>query len=92
MKVVIRELAEDDLHRVFERIARDNPAAAAHKVNNIRRRIKLLELDSLTHMGRPGLDPGTRELIEYPYIIVYQVHEDRGEIEVLAILHGARDR
>ncbi len=43
-------------------------------------------------MGRPGLDPGTRELIEYPYIIVYEVHEARGEIVVLAVVHGAQDQ
>jgi plasmid stabilization system protein ParE len=43
-------------------------------------------------MGRPGLDRGTRELIEYPYIIVYEVHEERGDIAVLAIVHGAQDR
>ena len=43
-------------------------------------------------MGRPGLDPGTHELIEYPYIIVYEVHEDRDEIVVLAVVHGARKR
>lgn len=43
-------------------------------------------------MGRLGLNPGTRELIENPYIIVYEVHEDRGEIVVLAIVHGAQKR
>jgi toxin ParE1/3/4 len=43
-------------------------------------------------MGRPGLVAGTRELIEYPYIIVYEVDGDRREILVLTILHGARDR
>jgi toxin ParE1/3/4 len=43
-------------------------------------------------MGRPGLDPGTRELVDPPYLIVYEVHEDRGEIEVLYIVHAARDR
>jgi plasmid stabilization system protein ParE len=43
-------------------------------------------------MGRPGLVVGTRELIEYPYIIVCEVDSDRGEISVLTILHGARDR
>jgi toxin ParE1/3/4 len=43
-------------------------------------------------MGRPGLDPGTRELVEPPYIIVYEVHEARGEIEVLYIVHGAQNR
>ena len=36
--------------------------------------------------------PGTRELIEYPYIIVYEVHEDRGDILVLSVVHGAQDR
>jgi plasmid stabilization system protein ParE len=43
-------------------------------------------------MGRPGLDPGTRELVESPYIIVYEVHEARGEVHVLYIVHGAQDR
>jgi plasmid stabilization system protein ParE len=43
-------------------------------------------------MGRAGLEPGTRELIEYPYIVVYEVHRDRGEVEVLAIVYGAMER
>ena len=43
-------------------------------------------------MGRLGLNPGTRELIGNPYIIVYEVHEDRGEIVLLAIVHGAQKR
>jgi toxin ParE1/3/4 len=43
-------------------------------------------------MGRPGLAPGTRELIEFPYVIVYEVHESRREVEVLSIAYGARDR
>lgn len=43
-------------------------------------------------MGRPGLVAGTRELIEYPYIIVYMVEERAREIVVLAIMHGAQDR
>jgi toxin ParE1/3/4 len=92
MRVIIREAAEDDLHRIFDWIARDSPAAAAAKVKRIRDRINFLETDSLVNMGRPGLDPGTRELIEYPYIIVYEVHENRREVEVLSIVHGARNR
>ena len=92
MKVTIRELAEDDLDRIFARIAQDNPPSAAAMVATLRDRVAFLETDSLAHMGRPGLDPGTRELIEYPYIIVYEVHHDRGEVEVLAIVHSARER
>lgn len=43
-------------------------------------------------MGRPGLVEGTRELIEFPYIIVYKVFDDQGEVVVLSIVHAARDR
>ena len=43
-------------------------------------------------MGRPGLVEGTRELLEWPYIIVYKVFEDREEVVVLSVVHGARDR
>ena len=52
----------------------------------------LLEANNLAHMGRPGLVPGTRELIEFPYIIVYSVDDDRREVSVVAIVHGAQDR
>jgi plasmid stabilization system protein ParE len=43
-------------------------------------------------MGRPGLVEGTRELLEWPYIIVYKVYEERNEIVVLSVVHGAQDR
>jgi toxin ParE1/3/4 len=92
MKVVMRESAEDDLDRIFAWVAKDNPTAAAEIVARICDRISLLEIDGLAHMGRPGLDPGTREPVEHPYIIVYEVREDSDEVEVLSIMHGARDR
>jgi toxin ParE1/3/4 len=43
-------------------------------------------------MGRPGLVEGTRELVEHPYIVVYEVREIEREIVVVAVLHGAQDR
>jgi len=46
----------------------------------------------LTHMGRPGLVEGTRELLEWPYIIAYRVDEVREEIVVVSVAHGAQDR
>jgi plasmid stabilization system protein ParE len=51
-----------------------------------------LETPELTHMGRPGLIAGTRELLEYPYIIVYRVDLARDEIVIVSIVHGAQDR
>lgn len=92
MKVIIRERAADDVDRIYSWIARDNPRAASEIVARIRQRIKQLELNSLTYMGRPGLVEGTRELVALPYIIVYSVDEERHEISVLAIFHEAQAR
>ncbi len=36
-----------------------------------------LQVPNLAHMGRPGVVEGTRELIEYPYIIVSTMIEMR---------------
>ena len=42
-------------------------------------------------MGRPGRVPGTRELVvcDTPFVALYRAV--RSEIEILRILHGARD-
>jgi plasmid stabilization system protein ParE len=72
MKVVIRREAERDLADILKWIEKDNPPAARKLVARIRDRIGLLELNALARMGRAGVVPGTLELIEYPYIVVYR--------------------
>jgi len=64
MKIVVRAKADEDLDGIFAWIAKDNPRAAAGMIRRIRQRIGRLAMPGLEHMGRPGLDPGTRELIE----------------------------
>jgi toxin ParE1/3/4 len=92
MKVVVRESAARDLEEIFAWISKDNPRAAAEMVERIGLRINRLAVPGLSHIGRPGLVEGTRELVERPYIIVYVVDEEADEIAVLAVMHGARDR
>jgi|NGEPerStandDraft_6_1074524.scaffolds.fasta_scaffold104049_3 toxin ParE1/3/4 len=92
MKVVVREAAALDLDAIFAWISNDNPRAAVEMVERIRLRINRLAFAGLSHIGRPGLVEGTRELVEPPYIVVYTVDEPADEITVLAVLHGARDR
>jgi plasmid stabilization system protein ParE len=92
MRVDLDDEAVDDLKQIRTWIAKDNPRAADELITRIFDRIESLLAPELTYMGRPGLDPGTHELIEYPYIIVYEVHEVRGEIVVLAVVHGAQKR
>ena len=92
MNIVIREKAAADLEAIYAWIARDNPHAAKATVRRIRARIGRLGAPGLARIGRPGKVRGTRELVEAPYIIVYRVHEDRNELVVLAIFHGAQNR
>jgi len=92
MRLVLEEDALSDLQDIFNWIAKDNPAAAQRLVNRIFRKLELLLTPGFARMGRLGLDPGTYELIERPYIIVYEVREQHDEIVVLAVFHGARNR
>ena len=92
MRITFDPGARADIDDIFTWISRDNEAAAYAMISSIEARIALLATPGLEHMGRPGLDEGTRELIEYPYIIVYEAFENRAEIVVWSIIHGAQDR
>jgi toxin ParE1/3/4 len=92
MRVTFDPAARAELDDIFQWIAKDSPRAAHELIARIEAKVMRLELAELTHMGRPGLVEGTRELLEWPYIIVYKVFEDRGEIVVLTVVHGAQDR
>jgi toxin ParE1/3/4 len=92
MRVTFDPAARDELDDIFHWIAKDSPRAAHELIARIEAKVMRLELPALTHMGRPGLVEDTRELLEWPYIIVYKVFEDREEIVVLSVVHGARDR
>ncbi len=77
-----------DLEEIGDYIARDNPASAGRVVSVI-----LDQAEGLTthpHLGRAGRVPNTRERViaDTPYLVPYRV---RGEdVEILAVLHGAR--
>ncbi len=92
MRVAFEPGASDDLDRAYAWIAKDNPRAAAELIARIEAKVMQLAAPELTHMGRPGLVSGTRELLEWPYIVVYRIDEVRDEVVVVAVVHGARDR
>jgi toxin ParE1/3/4 len=69
-------------------IALDDPDAAARMVECIVASIERLGAHPAS--GRPGLVPGTRELVVSgtPHLVPYRV---RGEaVEILRVFHGAR--
>ena len=102
MRVTFDPAARSELDRVFDWIAKEldrvdwiakeNPRAAFEMMARIEAKVMRLGTPGLANMGRPGLVKGTRELLEYPCIIVYKVYEERDEIVVMSIVHGAQDR
>jgi toxin ParE1/3/4 len=76
------------LDQIDEYIGRESPRAALALWDAIEARIESL-LDH-PHLGRPGRIEGTRELVVSgtPYVVGYRVIGD--EIQVLRVLHGAR--
>ena len=89
MKLVIREEALDDLNEIYNWIAKDNLNAAIRVVRVLRESMNRILLPELVMIGRPGRSNGTRELIEWPYIMVYKVSDDREVVTILSVVHGA---
>lgn len=92
MRLLVADKAAVDIEDIFAWIAADNPRAARAVVNRIEKRILNLARGDLPYIGRKGREPGTRELIVRPYIVVYAVDEARQQITVHAVFHGAQDR
>ena len=87
MTIVWSHLAIAHVEEIREYIARDNPTAAKAVATRIRRAVRRLR--DHPRSGRPGRDPGTRELVVsgYPFIVAYKIHDHR--VEILAVLHAA---
>ena len=94
MRVRWTDPARTDFLQILGYIARDNPAAAAR----VGRRL-LSAVDGLAaqpRLGRPGRIAGTRELVipRLPYVAIYRIVDlapaATTQVEVLRILHGAR--
>ncbi|MFZ0319629.1 MAG: type II toxin-antitoxin system RelE/ParE family toxin [Candidatus Sulfotelmatobacter sp.] len=87
MEIRWSPLAAEDLERIFQRIAKDNPTAARGVVKTIYDGCAALK--EFPHRGRPSRINGRRELVFTPYIVVYQVKEN--SVEISRIYHGAQD-
>jgi toxin ParE1/3/4 len=88
MRVRWSRPAARQLDEIGDYVARDNPVAAHRLVNVLVERAAALATHP--HLGRAGRVPETRELVVAgtPYIVVYRVR--LGDVEVLAVFHGAR--
>jgi toxin ParE1/3/4 len=90
MKIRWSPEAADDLQRICERIAIDNPEAANRVAGTIYEGCDRLK--EFPRVGRTSRRmPGWRELVfpPLPYIVVYLVAEEA--VEITRIFHGAQD-
>ena len=89
MSVVLSPEALADLAAIRSYIGADNPFAASRVAVQIIGACDRLSL--MPERGRPGLEPGTRELTgAWPYVIVYRITP--AGVDILRIWHGAQDR
>lgn len=88
MKLRWLEIADQQFAQIVDTIAADNPDAATRFELHMLKAIE--HLPSFPDAGRAGRIKGTRELIigDHPYIIVYRSTAEF--VEVLSILHAAR--
>jgi plasmid stabilization system protein ParE len=90
MKVHWTDTAEGHLDAVYAHIAQDSPEYARHMVDRLTRRSQ--QIADFPFSGRrvPEYDiEQIREVIEGSFRIIYHIKSD--QIDVLAVIHGARD-
>ena len=82
-------MAVDDFADIAGYISQDKPETAKRIVRRLWTAVK--SLAEQPEMGRPGRVHGTRELVvsDTPFVVPYRAVGS--EIEILRVLHGARD-
>lgn len=88
MKLRYTPRAKLDLAEIYDYIAQENPQAAKHVIQLIRKTAETLTQNP--QIGRPGRITGTRELTvgRFPFMLAYRIEPE--EIQVLAVTHTAR--
>lgn len=81
--------ADSDAIWDYLAIAKDNPAAAYHQVENLFEKFHLLATQPLMGQSREDLRSGLRTFAAGSYVILY--YPLRDGIEVAGVVHGARD-
>jgi addiction module RelE/StbE family toxin len=86
------EKASSNLQAIYEYIAKDSKAYAIRFIKSLIS--ATAKLETMPRCGRivPELESyGLREVIYQNYRIVYRIIENTNDVEILAIVHGARE-
>jgi toxin ParE1/3/4 len=82
--------AADDLEQVATYLKQHHPEYAQATVERLYAAAE--SLSEFTMRGRPGRQPGTRELVvtRLPYVVIYALRDDA--VWIIRVLHTARER
>ncbi|MEX2138399.1 MAG: type II toxin-antitoxin system RelE/ParE family toxin [Pirellulales bacterium] len=81
--------ARDDLHAIYEYIARDSRQNARKMISQLRARFRMLAKNPQMGERRDDLMLGVRCLTLSNYVIFFR-ETPRG-VEIVRVIHGARD-
>ena len=88
-RLSVAPLARGDLVNIRTHIAFARPLAAERMMMKLA--TAFASLPSNPGIGRPGIVPGTRELVTVkPYVIVYRYTDEL--LEISRVFHAAQDR
>ena len=93
MRVLWTKSAIAQLEAIHDCVAQTSPEYARRIVDKLTRRS--IQIAAFPFSGRmvPEYElKAVRELMEGPYRVIYLVKDEKDGIEVLAVIHGARDR
>jgi len=89
MRLRISSLARLDLDYVYDRIAADKPAAAQKWLNRTMDQFARLTRNPQIGEARDEVRPSLRSISHGSYVIYFRSRET--ELEIIRVLHGARD-
>ena len=89
LPIVRSPAAEEDLADIWFSIALDNPHAADRLLDSIAFRIRQLATFPESGPRRPDIAADARALTVRNYLVLYRHNPEN--IEILRIVHGARD-
>jgi len=81
--------ASRDLDEIYDYIAQDNPNAAASWVGLLKQKCRTLARNPAIGRQREELMPSLRSFPVGSYVIFYRISQTG--VEVIRVLHGARD-
>ena len=90
-KLTRTRLAEIDLLEIWEFIAQDSPLAANKIIRDLDARSQELLVHPRLGLSRKDVAPNMRQLVMDNYLILYRIINSNNDVEIVRLLHGARD-